>query len=56
MHIILPSHSDEVIYAAGLIETKLSLPDARSYYSIDELARSFTGQMNFSELIRKPIK
>lgn len=53
---ILPSHSDDIIYNAGLIDTKLSLPEARSYYRIDELARSFTGQMNFSELIRKPIK
>lgn len=37
---ILPAHSDRLVYDAGLIDTKLSLPDARIYYRIDELARS----------------
>lgn len=55
-YIVLPSHSDEVIYEAGLIDTKFSLPEARKYYRIDELARSLTNEMNFSTLIRKVIK
>ena len=55
-YILLPSHSDEVIYNAWLIDTGLSLSEARSYYRIDELARSHTGETNFSSLIRKSIK
>ncbi len=55
-YVVLPSHSDEVIYSAGLIDTKLTLPEARSYYRIDELARSATGDLDFSDVIRKPIK
>jgi Domain of unknown function (DUF4105) len=53
---LLPSHSDEIIYNAGLIDTTLSLPDARAYYRIDELTRSATGSTDFSTLIRKPIR
>jgi Domain of unknown function (DUF4105) len=53
---LLPSHSDEIVYAAGLIDTQLSLADARAYYRIDELTRSATGSTDFSTLIRKPIK
>lgn len=53
---ILPSHSDELVYGAGLINTKLSQSEARSYYRIDETARSISGEENFSQVIRKPIK
>lgn len=56
IYTLLPSHSDEVLYNAGLIDTKLSLSDARSYYRIDELARSLSGEIDFSSGIRKPIK
>lgn len=52
---LLPSHSDEIVYDAGLIGTKLSLPDARTYYRIDELARTASGS-SFSTAIRKPIQ
>lgn len=55
-YVVLPSHSDEVIYSAGLIDTQLSLAAARAYYRIDELARSATDEINFSDIIRKPIK
>ena len=55
-YILLPSHSDEIVYNAGLINTKLSLVDARNYYRIDELARSATGSTDFSASIRKTIK
>ena len=53
---ILPSHSDEVAYAAGLIDTKLPLEQARVYYRIDELARSVSGEQDFSKLIRKEVR
>jgi Domain of unknown function (DUF4105) len=56
IYTLLPSHSDEIIYRAGLIDTELSLPEARIYYRIDELARSATGTTDFSALIRKPIR
>ncbi len=55
-NILLPSHSDEMVYAAGLIDTARSLQDARAYYRVDELARSATGLIDYSKLIRKPIK
>ncbi len=53
---ILPAHSDEILYSAGLIDTKLSLPEARNYYRIDEVARTATGSIDFSQSIRKPIQ
>jgi Domain of unknown function (DUF4105) len=53
---LLPSHSDEIIYNLGLINTKLSLSEARSYYRIDELARSAGTGAVFSEVIRKEIR
>lgn len=55
-YVVLPSHSDEIIYHAGLIDTKLSPLEARHYYRIDELARSATGNVDFSAIIRKPIQ
>lgn len=51
---LLPSHSDEIVYNAWLINTELSLPEARTYYRIDELARSLTWSLDFSSSIRKP--
>ena len=53
---LLPAHSDEIVYNARLIDTKLSLPEARAYYRVDEVARSMSGEMNFSEVIRKEIR
>jgi hypothetical protein len=53
---LLPSHSDEIVYSAWLIDTQLSLPDARSYYRIDELAQSSVWAVGFSSLIRKPVR
>jgi hypothetical protein len=55
-YILLPSHSDDIVYNAGLIDTKLSLVDARNYYRIDEIARSATGSTDFSASIRRPIE
>lgn len=56
IYTLLPSHSDELVYSAWLIDTKLSLPDARSYYRIDELARSLSESADFSQSIRKPVQ
>lgn len=56
IYTLLPSHSDEVIYNAGLIDTQLSLSGAREYYRIDEWARMVSGETSFSTLIRKPIQ
>jgi Domain of unknown function (DUF4105) len=53
---LLPAHSDQIVYEAGLIDTDLSLSDARAYYRIDEVARSVSGEVNFSDMIRKPIR
>jgi Domain of unknown function (DUF4105) len=50
---ILPSHSDEVVYGAGLIDTNMSLLEARAYYRIDGLAQTATGG-EYSAIIRKP--
>ena len=52
-HVILPAHSDELVYAAGLVDTSLSLEEARTYYRIDELARNAGTGVIFSEVIRK---
>ena len=56
LNVLLPSHSDEMIYNVGLIDTKLPLDQARSYYRVDELARSVSGEVNFSSLLRKEQK
>ncbi len=53
---ILPSHSDELVYAAGLVDTNLSLPEAREYYMISDLARNAGSGSIFSEVIRKEKK
>ena len=56
LYTVLPSHSDVLLYDAGLIDTQLSLENARAYYRIDEIARSATGDLDFSKRIRKPIQ
>lgn len=55
-HVILPAHSDELIYGVGLINTQLPLPEARTYYRIDEIARNAWEEKSFSEIIRKEIQ
>jgi hypothetical protein len=56
IYTLLPSHSDEIVYNASLIDTSLSLPEARGYYKISETARSLTGSTSFSDAIRKEIR
>lgn len=53
---LLPSHSDEVIYKLGLINTSLSLEEARSYYKINDLSEIYWETKNYSKFIRKEIK
>lgn len=54
-YIILPSHSDEIPYGDGLIDTQLPLSEARLHYRIDEIARANTGS-TFSDIIRVPVQ
>lgn len=53
--ILFPKYSDEIAYNLGLIDTKLSLEEARKYYTINERANSTSGD-NFSEKIRPVIQ
>jgi len=53
IELLLPSHSDQVLYDLGLIDTELPLDQARSYYQINSLAEEFAESDNFSEAIRK---
>jgi len=56
MKIILPSNSDKIAYNLGLINTELSLDEARKYYEINELSEKFWNDENYSKKIRKIIK
>lgn len=53
---LLPSHSDKIIYNLWLIDTELSLEEARRYYQINELSEQYWEDKNYSENIRKEIK
>jgi hypothetical protein len=50
--ILLPSHSDYIAYELGLIDTELSLPEAREYYKINTLSEKFADDVRYSEKIR----
>ena len=54
--IFLPSHSDQIAYDLWLIDTELSLKEAREYYKINDLSEKFWDDRNYSELIRKEKK
>ena len=49
---ILPGYSDEVAYAIGLIETPLSLEEARRRFYVTKVARAAADKPDFSALIR----
>lgn len=53
---LLPSNSDKVIYELWLINTQLTLPEARKYYQINDLSEQFGDDKNYSDKIRKIIK
>ncbi|MDD2916586.1 MAG: DUF4105 domain-containing protein [Candidatus Gracilibacteria bacterium] len=50
--ILLPSHSDDIAYELGLIDTSLSLPEAREYYKINALSEKYADDTRYSEKIR----
>ena len=54
--ILLPKYSDEITYNLGLIDTKLSLKEAREYYSINKRALAADRKTDFSEKIRPIIQ
>ena len=53
---LLPSHSDKVLYKNWLIDTKLSLEEARKYYKINNLSIKYANDPNYSQKIRKEKK
>lgn len=54
--VFLPSRSDTIAYDLWLINTNLSLKEAREYYKINELSEKFWNKEDYSKLIRKEIK
>lgn len=52
MRILLPSNSDKIAFDLWLIDTKLDLLEARSYYEINILSELFWNDKNYSEKIR----
>jgi hypothetical protein len=50
---LMPSNSDKVIYDLGLIDTNLTLREAREYYQINELSDEFSNSSDYSQRIRK---
>ncbi len=51
--LILPEKSDELAKELGLIASNLSIEEARTKYKINDLAKEFQGQEDFSRLIRE---
>jgi hypothetical protein len=54
--ILLPSNSDKIAYDLWLIDTELSLEEAREYYTINELSEKSKDVEMYSEDIRKKVK
>jgi len=55
-NILLPVDSDVIAYELWIIDTQLSLQQARAYYSINELSLQHADSPNYSKLIRKTKK
>ncbi len=53
---LMPSNSDKVIYELWLIDTELSLEQAREYYQINSLSEAFAWSDEYSKKIRKERK
>ena len=49
---ILPGYSDEVAYRLGLIDTSITLAEARSRFRVNDRAKRFAGRADFSARIR----
>jgi len=54
LRLILPRNSDELAYELGLIDQSISLQEARTRYQINERARSYADDPDFSVRIRQP--
>lgn len=54
--VFLPSHSDQIAYDLGLLDTELPLEEAREYYKINELSEKHWNDKDYSKLIRRKIK
>jgi hypothetical protein len=56
IRILLPGYSDALALEAGLLDTDLSLDEARAHHRINERARAVAGERDISNLIRAPIQ
>ncbi|NVP17235.1 DUF4105 domain-containing protein [Candidatus Gracilibacteria bacterium] len=56
IYTFLPSRSDTVIYDLGLIDTSMTLEQAREYYKINDLSENFGDHIEYSKFIRKERK
>jgi hypothetical protein len=56
IRILLPGYSDALALEAGLLDTDLSLEEARAHHRINERARAVAGERDISNLIRAPIQ
>ena len=56
LKILAPGFSDELAYNLGLINTTLTLEEARNFYKINERALKFADDPDFSDKIRMPLK
>ena len=52
--ILLPGYSDELIEELGLLDSNVSLEEARERYLINERARRYANRPDFSARIREP--
>ena len=56
IYAFLPSHSDKIVYDLWLIDTSLSLPEAREYYKINDLSEKYFENDDYSKMIRRERK
>ena len=50
---LMPEYSDDVAYKAGILDTDLSIHEARQVFYITDKAQSCSGHENFSACIRR---
>ncbi|MFT5299969.1 MAG: hypothetical protein ACI87E_002146 [Mariniblastus sp.] len=50
--VVFPGYTDSLAHQRGIIDTELSLDDARIRFRIDERVKSYDGLSDFSEFIR----
>lgn len=48
-YLILPAHSDEILFREGLIDTELPLEEARTFFHISKRAQSLDETEDFSQ-------